>query len=444
MASDNPNPLCECAMSGYCHRHSMKKTRRQHELCSGRGGKTGLKYFLAWEEGLAGANQPENPSTKKDVLAGFSSPDEYVSTIGTVLEEIIQSRGAKIQCGSCRWEVRRLNMMSKEEASEQRESLAEKISESARTKSPKLYQRIVANIDHHISSNTPIPSLVGSIVLGWIDESIEAGIEIEQPKKRRRSSKGHVAKVVNSPTIPIEPLPFTGPPKITLMFHVYPRGEAWKRHLDKLAPILPLCDRLMLGVATDESTYSLEETVAEFGDRWEVFHANNRSGGHGKGGLREVATYKQMLPLLSRGQNDITLCLHGKGSQSHTENDVINWWIDAMYETVAYNLDGVVREMENGAAIVGSFRRHGRFLGTRHQWHYSGTYYAFRNAITFSNGVPSYREIWWGTESWPGDHFPIRASSCLFGDHAGNLYKIEDQKRGELQQFRASNEQTTG
>jgi hypothetical protein len=149
-----------------------------------------------------------------------------------------------------------------------------------------------------------------------------------------------------------------------------------------------------------------------------------------------------MLPELPRGQNDITLCLHGKGSQPHTKNDAIGWWIDAMYETVAYNLDGVIEEMANGAAIVGSFRRHGRFLGTKHNWHYTGTYYAFRNAIAFSNGVPTYRQIWWGTESWSGDHFPISSSACLFGDRANDLYKIDQQPRRELEQWRLSHDAT--
>jgi hypoxanthine phosphoribosyltransferase len=179
MASDNPNPLCECVMQGYCSRHKMKKNRRQHELCSGNGGKTGLKYFLAWEQGKAGANQQEKPATKKDVLTGFASPSDHVSTIGTVLETIIEERGAKIQCGNCRWEVRRLNMMTKAEAKDQREELAAKITESARTKSPKLYQRIAATVDHLVSSNTPIPSLVHKMVLGWVDESIENGEIVE-------------------------------------------------------------------------------------------------------------------------------------------------------------------------------------------------------------------------------------------------------------------------
>lgn len=408
----------------------MKKTRRQHELCSGNAGKTGLKYFLAWDQGKAGANQPESPATKKDVLAGFASPSDHVSTIGTVLETIIEERGAKIQCGNCRWEVRRLNMMTKAEATERKAELAAKIAESARTKSPKIYQRVAATVDHLISTNTPLPSLVEKMVMTWIEEAIEKAVVNVVPKKR--SSSLQALRVRNSPLIPGKPLPFTCQPSVTLMFHVYPKGESWKRHIDKLAPVLPRCDRLLLGVATDKTTYSLSETVALFGDRWEVFHAENRSTGHGKGGLREVATYKQMLSTLPKGQNDITLCLHGKGSQGHTLNTTIEWWVDAMYQTVAYNLHGVVREMENGAAIVGSFRRKGTQLGTHHRWHYSGTYYAFRNAIVFSNGVPSYREIWWGTESWPGDHFPLSASSCIFGDNAGDLYKPENQPRAEL------------
>lgn len=440
MNSDNPNPLCECSMAGYCDRHQMQKNRRMHELCSGNGGKTGLKYFLAWEEGKSGANQPEKPASKKDVLTGFAKPHEHISTIGTVLEEIIEERGAKIECGKCRWEVRRLNMMTKAEAKKERENLAAKISESARKKSPKLYQRLAAKFDHLVSSTTPIPSLVNKVVLGWIDEAIKKAEVLERRKSNSQSISRRGGRVVNSPTIPDEPIPFTGPPKITLLFHVWPHGEGWKRHIEKLQPILPKCERLMLGVATDDMTCSLDETVAMFGKGWEVFHADNKNSGAGKNGLREVATYQKMLPHLTNGQNDITLCLHAKGSQAHTEkSNAIEWWTDAMYETVAYNIEGVVREMENGAAIVGSFRRHGQHLGTQHRWHYSGTYYAFRNAIAFSNGVPSHRQIWWGTESWPGDHFPLSASACLFGDRINDLYKVSQQPRKELIEWRRNN-----
>jgi hypothetical protein len=241
----------------------------------------------------------------------------------------------------------------------------------------------------------------------------------------------------HSPTIPKEPLPFTGEPELTLMFHVYPRGEGWRSHLAKMEPQLHRFKRKILGVAYDRDTYSVDDTVAAFGDGWEVFTAENGAKGKHQKGLREVATYQQMLPTLDTGPNDVTFCLHGKGSQTgYDKSDPIQWWIDAMYSTVYHNIDGVIDEMRNGAAIVGSFRKHSKDLGTRHRWHYSGTYYAFRNAITCSNGWPNFRQKWWGTESWPGDHFPLSASACIFGDRCGNLYHVNEQPRQQLEEWK--------
>jgi hypothetical protein len=86
----------------------------------------------------------------------------------------------------------------------------------------------------------------------------------------------------------------------------------------------------------------------------------------------------------------VTFCAHGKGVQGHNVNsEPVTWWTDAMYDTILHNIDGVINEMRNGAAIVGSFRRHGSQLGTTHRWHYSGTFYAFRNAITLATACHS-------------------------------------------------------
>ena len=305
-----------------------------------------------------------------------------------------------------------------------------------------------------------------------------------------RPSRGSV-RATNSPRMPANPVPFTDAPRLTLMFHVWPRGDSWRRHIEKLEPVLHRFDRLLLGVATDPTTATLEETAAAFGDRWEVTHVvNNPDKRHG---LREVATYQQMIKTLVHGPidtgcyvrcvhpekyitlnnadvyritqmqgesvwlnngcpypylvgdfirdstNDVTFCAHAKGAQDHNvSSDAVTWWTDAMYETILYNIDGVLDEMRNGAAIAGSFRRHGKFLGTAHQWHYSGTFYAFRNAVTFSNGVPSHRSHWWGTESWPGDHFPLSHAACIFGEHAGNMYQADQQPRAAFEQWKAS------
>jgi hypothetical protein len=256
------------------------------------------------------------------------------------------------------------------------------------------------------------------IAVAWIGHKFDAACDAAEVKKkqpttrpRRQSATPRGAKMANSPTMPGEPIAFTDIPRLTLMFHVWP-----------------------LGVATDVSTATMEETAAAFGDRWEVTHVVNNP--EKPTGLREVATYRPMIEALAHGVNDVTFCAHGKGVQGHNvSSEPVTWWTDAMYETILHNIDGVLDEMRNGAAIVGSFRRHGSQFGTTHRWHYSGTFYAFRNAVAFSNGVPQYRQNWWGTESWPGDHFPLSHSACIFGDGINNMYKADQQPRKELREW---------
>jgi hypothetical protein len=281
------------------------------------------------------------------------------------------------------------------------------------------------------------------IAVAWIGHKFDAACDAAEVKAkpkastRRRSATPRGAKMANSPTMPGEPIAFTDIPRLTLMFHVWPHGDSWKRHIEKLEPVLHRFERLLLGVATDVSTATMEETAAAFGDRWEVTHVVNNP--EKRTGLREVATYRPMIEALAHGVNDVTFCAHGKGVQGHNVNsDPVTWWTDAMYDTILHNIDGVLEEMRNGAAIVGSFRRHGSQLGTTHRWHYSGTFYAFRNSVAFSNGVPQYRQNWWGTESWPGDHFPLSHSACIFGDQVGDMYKANQQPRAAFEQWKAN------
>lgn len=237
--------------------------------------------------------------------------------------------------------------------------------------------------------------------------------------------------------IPSEPLPFNGEPRLTLMFHVWPHGDGWRRHVEKLRPVIDRFDRKILGIAVDSSTAPASEVIEAFGDGWEIVQVTNHPDR--RRGLREVETYQKMLPMVDTGVNDIAVCAHAKGVQTHTAaSEPVTWWTDAMYETVLYNLDGVISAMRDGAAVVGSFRRHGSDLGVRHHYHFSGTYYAFRSCIAMSGGLPKYRQKWWGTESWPGDYFPLSASHCIFGDHIGNPYKLEQQPRAELEEWKAN------
>jgi hypothetical protein len=448
------NELCKCD-GAFCSRHQIAKTARERELCSGQAATAdrGMKYWDAWEQGRLGATAPELPAiSPPGFRGGLPKPVKAVSSIGTRLHAIIhRETGAEIPCPECAAAISKLDSMTPAEAVQAKPELVTDIIARGITKAPKLLDRLLLRADQAISR--PLNAIIAAtgqttetsqavrIVGAWIDEAIREGTEpiIKKPPPAhlRRNGAGVAGKGRLKPTTPIQPVPFTGDPRLTLMFHVWPHGDSWRRHIEKLEPVLHRFDHLLLGVATDVSTATLEETVAAFGDRWEVTHVvNNPEKRHG---LREVATYQQMIKTLGRGVNDVTFCAHGKGAQVHNVNsEPVTWWTDAMYDTILYNIDGVINEMRNGASIVGSFRRHGRQLGTTHRWHYSGTFYAFRNATILSNGVPQYRQNWWGTESWPGDHFPLSHSACIFGDQVGDMYKANQQPRAAFEQWKAN------
>jgi len=57
------NPLCECALAGWCERHKLHKSQRMVEHCKGQSDASdcGLKYWRAWEQGQIGATAPPHP-----------------------------------------------------------------------------------------------------------------------------------------------------------------------------------------------------------------------------------------------------------------------------------------------------------------------------------------------------------------------------------------------
>jgi hypothetical protein len=264
-----------------------------------------------------------------------------------------------------------------------------------------------------------------------------AGVQNEKSKKRPRIVQQPIASYTNrSPITELEPYPFTDKPNMTLLFHCWPHSEGWKKHVDYLKPLDGVFDRKIMGVATDKNLNKFDEVRSAFGDSWEYIEVENNPK------LREVATYRPMFDMAySKGENDVTFCAHGKGAQDHTAESLqIKWWTEAMYATVLYNWKNVLLEMEKGYSIVGSFRRFGGHFKTRYSWHYSGTFYAFRNQRAFQNGIPQIDNQWWGTESWPGNHFCKEESSCIFADTCGDIYKPSSYLESALNEWKLKNE----
>lgn len=378
-------PGCECLQGGWCSVHERYAPKAWLEHIREDGPRAAHLHAMLMSA----------PVKKVQASKRKSRPVRIKSDIGTQLLQLAEAEIGRISCGACRAAIKTLNRYEQHE------------------------------IDIR-QLGRPFRELAGRAtsdqILHWF--GLITGVQWSADQfNRRRQSKRRNAE-------PLPALPFTDTPRLTLLFHVWPNGQAWRRHIEKLQPVLHRFDRKILGIAHDGNTCTPEEVQEAFGDGWEHIRVQNRH-------LREVETYQHMLPMLNAGLNEVTFCGHAKGAQDHTaKSEAITWWTDAMYETVMYATDEVLRVMESGPMIVGSFRRHGTFLKTRYRYHFSGTFYAFRNAIALKHGVPALKRKWWGTESWPGDHFPIEWSHCLFGDRVGDMYKPENQPREELKSRR--------
>ena len=113
------NPLCECPLAGYCKRHKVIKTSREHELCRGTNCTPvqNAKYWDAWERGqMPGQTGPvENIMLFKEGVAlppivsqasfdgtmSLSGP-VTVGGVGTELKKLLEWFGKYTDAGcSC-------------------------------------------------------------------------------------------------------------------------------------------------------------------------------------------------------------------------------------------------------------------------------------------------------------------------------------------------------
>jgi len=420
------NLLCQCDGPGFCTRHKMRKGERLHALCKGlvpeSQNQCGAMYWNAWERGKAQAGVEQSaPQLVKSFCEGETQlargckgcgsngtplPPAYSSGLGNRLKDVIaREYPDAATCGTCAALMLKMNDQSRAEAAADIENIVEDIVSRAPEQAPKLWQKIAV----------------------MADEATGFG-------ETRRRVRSWVEEAISLP-------PLGDDPSLTLLMHVWPNGDGWQDHAEKLRPILHKFDRKILGIATDKQTATVQEVTDYFGDGWEIVTVENDRS---RKGMREVATYQQMLPTLSKDRNAVTFCAHAKGAQSHTAgSESVEWWTDAMYETILFNIDGVVDEIRKGASVVGSFRRHGNYLQARFKWHYSGAVYAFRNYAALAGRMPLYRPKWWGTESWPGDWFPVEESACIFGDNAGDLYAVSQQPREALDEWKEQRANST-
>jgi hypothetical protein len=115
------------------------------------------------------------------------------------------------------------------------------------------------------------------------------------------------------------------------------------------------------------------------------------------------------------GPGDVSFYAHAKGTTRPVNVGVsVHPWASLLYGA---NLDHwpLVSDLLTRHPIAGSMKTLGpaaRFPGF--PWHYSGTFYWFRNDVTFARKWESAPAVWGGLEAWPGTVFTSQEAGCVF------------------------------
>jgi SAM-dependent methyltransferase len=211
--------------------------------------------------------------------------------------------------------------------------------------------------------------------------------------------------------------PIAGYPRPTvrhLLYHVYPRsGSRWRRPILRIREAMPLFNgRKIVAIAHDGTTehpVMVRDALAGCGCEF-VEVPNNPD-------RREVETF---LPLFERvadlvGPEHATLYAHAKGVTRPAESTSDRWTM--ALEEACLDHWPLVAEHLSRFPITGPFKKLGRGWPDHESlsdWHYSGSYFWFRNDQVFTR--PNWRTIdqfWGGIEPWPSLRFSPELAGCL-------------------------------
>ena len=211
-------------------------------------------------------------------------------------------------------------------------------------------------------------------------------------------------------------------PKKNLIYHIWPKAGngMWQWNVEQLLKRIELFDGVRtIGIvtgdaATDNMTDTLEAVQAAFAgvriDNW-LTCPNNPD-------LGEVVTFEKMLESLPHDANHITFYGHAKGVRHSGERNTKRW-AETMYEICLDN-ESFIEAALRSHPITGPFKR-GIGLN-QDDWHYSGTFFWFRNADVFARNWRTIDQNYMGVEFWPRRLFNQTEGGSLFGHEAGFLY----------------------
>lgn len=211
-----------------------------------------------------------------------------------------------------------------------------------------------------------------------------------------------------------DPAPVVSPPFIrNLIYHIYPVKGKWYWHAEKLRRRISLFNgRRILAIAYDGNTDPpsvVKEAFADMG--FEFIEVENNPN------LREVQSFPLLFGAVSKltGPDQVTLFAQAK-SVTRDLGSPCQLWTDVMYET-CFDYWPVVESLLCAHPVVGSFKKLGRGWPSHESlsdWHYSGSWFWFRNKDLFERDWQRIDKFWAGIEPYPSLHFPPSQAGTIF------------------------------
>lgn len=213
-----------------------------------------------------------------------------------------------------------------------------------------------------------------------------------------------------------------------LLYHIWPKKgktQSILYNITQLKRRLHLFNGIkVLAIVTGNTEFSPDEIVRLFNNSFDkvIVLPNDKN-------LREVVTF---IPLFNEVSNYLdghaTFYCHGKGTtHDFNEKTTVHAWSDMMFE-ILLDYWPYIEKLLSIYPIVGAFKKYNRLLHvSKAEWHYTGTYYWFRNDVVFKKDWRKVDQIWWGTELWPGIQFTKKEGGCAFLSGATtsiNLYDL--------------------
>lgn len=213
---------------------------------------------------------------------------------------------------------------------------------------------------------------------------------------------------------------FTAMPRRNLIYHIWPvAGSLWEWNVDQLRQRIDLFNgRRIIGVVNDSKSVSSQAVMSELeGHGCEFVALQNQDSG-------EVVTFAEMLrQIASHDPNEITFYGHAKGVKYGANvSDAVRRWTEVLYRVTLDDWRSVWTQLKD-RTLTGPFRMLGRFAAHRNvgNWHYSGSFFWMRHASVFARRDLEVPQFYGGVEAWPGKHFRISETGCLFLDNLRQL-----------------------